>query len=102
MAGVTDSSDIVARNSVSAGTGSDFRVAVLGTLMPLGLGMAVLVGYAWLEFFGAILAIGGAVWWAVWWRRKHGKFFPRDVQGGPFILTIVLTVILFIIALATI
>jgi hypothetical protein len=95
---VTDSS----YNSVSAGTGSDIRAATVGALMPLGLGLIVLVGYIWLDVLGIFLALGGAVWWAVWWRRKHGKFFPRDVEGGPFVLTVVLVVILLIIALAII
>ncbi|SMD23268.1 hypothetical protein [Kibdelosporangium aridum] len=91
------------QNAVSAGTGSDFRVATVGAIMPFGLGMLVLVGYAWIGVFGIILGLLGAVWWAVWWRRKHNKkFFPRDVEGGPFVLTLVLTVILLIAALASI
>jgi hypothetical protein len=94
---VTDSSN----NAVSAGIGSDVRAAVVGALMPFGAGLAVLVGYLWLTVFGVILAVAGGIWWAVWWRRKHGKFFPRDVEGGPFVLTIVLTVVLFICALAS-
>jgi hypothetical protein len=98
---VTDSSSKALSNRVSAGVGSDFRAAVLGAMMPFGAGLLVLVGYLWLQVFGVILAVGGGIWWAVWWRRKHGKFFPRDVEGGPFILTIVLTVILFIAALAS-
>jgi hypothetical protein len=98
MGGVANSN----QNAVSAGTGSDIRVAVLGALIPFGGGLMFLVGFLWLTWFGVILAAGGAVWWAVWWRRKHNKkFFPRDVEGGPFVLTIVLTVILFIAALAS-
>ncbi|MCE7011940.1 hypothetical protein LWC34_55390 [Kibdelosporangium philippinense] len=90
-------------NAVSAGTGSDFRVAVVGALMPFGLGLLVLVGYAWIGVFGVILGLLGALWWAVWWRRKHNKkFFPRDVEGGPFVFTLVLSVILFVAALASI
>jgi hypothetical protein len=98
---VTDSSGNAVSNRVTAGVGSDFRVAVLGALMPFGAGALVLLGYMWLDALGVILAIAGGIWWAVWWRRKHGKFFPRDVEGGPFILTIVLTVILFIAVLAS-
>jgi hypothetical protein len=91
----------VVDNSVSAGVASDFRMAVLGALMPLGAGLAVLVGYIWLDAFGVILGIAGIIWWAVWWRRKNGKFFPRDVQNGPFILTIVLVGILVIVGIAS-
>lgn len=87
-------------NSVSAGLGSDFRAAAVGALMPLGAGLAALVGYIWVDVFGVLLAIGGVIWWAVWWRRKHGKFFPRDVQNGPFVLTIVLVAVLFVVAIA--
>ncbi|TCO48042.1 hypothetical protein [Actinocrispum wychmicini] len=86
-------------NSVSAGLGSDFRAAAVGAMMPLGLGLAGLVGYIWVDVFGVILAIGGGIWWAVWWRRKHGKFFPRDVQNGPFVLTSVLVAILLVVAI---
>jgi hypothetical protein len=88
-------------NSVSAGIGSDFRAAAVGALMPLGAGLAALVGYIWLDAFGIILAVAGAIWWAVWWRRKNGKFFPRDVQNGPFIVTLVIVAILAIVAFAS-
>ncbi|MEV4314395.1 hypothetical protein [Actinocrispum sp. NPDC049592] len=94
---MTDSSN----NAVTAGWGSDIRAAAVGALMPFGAGLLVLVGYLWLDVFGVFLGLGGAIWWAVWWRRKHGRFFPRDVEGGPFILTIVLAGILFIAALAS-
>jgi hypothetical protein len=94
---VTDSSN----NAVTAGWGSDIRAAVVGALMPLGAGLLVLVGYLWLEVFGVFLAVAGGIWWAVWWRRKHGRFVPRDVEGGPFVLTIVLAVVLFIAAIAS-
>ncbi|CAM3567400.1 hypothetical protein KIPE111705_14500 [Kibdelosporangium persicum] len=94
--------DYTRKNAVTAGPGSDFRVATLGAMMPFGAGLLVLVGYAWMGVFGVILAVLGGVWWAVWWRRKHKKFFPRDVESGPFVLTIVLMVILFIAALASI
>jgi hypothetical protein len=90
------------QNAVTAGPGSDFRVATLGALIPFGGGLMFLVGFLWLTWFGVILAAGGSLWWALWWRKKHNKkFFPRDVEGGPFVLTIVLTVILFIAALAS-
>jgi hypothetical protein len=95
------SSELVVDNSVSAGLASDFRMAVLGALMPLGAGLAVLVGYIWIDAFGVILGIAGIIWWAVWWRRKHGRFFPRDVENGPFVLTIVLVGILVIAGIAS-
>jgi hypothetical protein len=89
-------------NSVSAGVGSDVRAAVVGALMPFGAGMLILVGYVWLGAFGVILAIAGSIGWAVWWRRRHGAFFPRDVETGPFVGTIAIAAIAFIIALAQI
>jgi hypothetical protein len=95
---VTDSSP----NTVSAGFGSDVKAAVVGALMPFGAGVLVLAGYLWLDIFGIVLAAAAGIWWAVWWRRKHhGKFFPREVEGGPFVLTIVLVAVLFIAALAS-
>lgn len=88
-------------NRVSAGLGSDLRAATVGALMPFGAGMLVLLGYQWLDVFGIFLGVGGAVWWAVWWRRKHGAFFPRDVRTGAFIGTIVIAVIAFLLAVAS-
>ena len=90
------------QNTVTAGTGSDIRAATLGALIPFGCGLMFLVGFLWLGWFGVFLALGGSIWWAVWWRKKHGgKFFARDVEGGPFVVTIAITVILFIAAIAS-
>lgn len=71
-------SDVVGPTTVS----QDLRAAALGALMTLGAGLLVLIGYFWLNVFGAFLGAAGAVAWGVWWRNKHGQFFPRDVQGG--------------------
>ena len=60
----------------------DLLAAALAGLMPLGDGLLVLIGYVWLDIFGAILGIAGAVAWAVWWRNRRGSFFPKDLTGG--------------------
>jgi hypothetical protein len=86
-------------NSVSAGLGSDLRVAAVGAMAPFLAGVLVLLGYLWLGGFGIVLGLGGAVFWGVWWYRKHGKFFPRDVNTGAFVGTIVLTVVVFVLVL---
>jgi hypothetical protein len=88
-------------NMVSAGLGSDLRVAAVGAMAPFLAGLLVLLGYIWLGGFGILLGLGGAIWWAVWWYRKHGKFFPRDVNTGAFTITIVLTAVAFVVVLVS-
>ena len=87
-------------NSVSAGLGSDLRVAAVGAMAPFLAGLLVLLGYLWLGGFGLLLGIGAAIAWGVWWfRRNDRRFFPRDVATGPFYLTIVLTAVVFVLTL---
>jgi hypothetical protein len=91
-----------AENSVSSGIGSDLRVAAVGAMAPFIMGVSILLGYEWLDVFGGLLGVGVAIWWAVWWyRRNDSKFFPRDVNGGAFAITIVITVGLLLFALAS-
>ena len=92
-----------AGNAVSAGIGSDLRVASVGAMAPFIGGVAILLGYEWLDVFGVLCGIAVAIWWAVWWyRRNDESFFPRDVDGGAYAITIILTVGLGLFALATI
>jgi hypothetical protein len=86
-------------NAVSAGLGSDLRVAAVGAMAPFLAGLLVLLGYAWLGGFGIVLGLGGAIFWGVWWYRRNGKSFPRAVKTGPFAGSIVLTVIVFVLVL---
>lgn len=60
----------------------DALAATLAALMPLGGGLLVALGYAWLDVFGLILGVGGAIGWAFWWRNKHKTFFPKTLRGG--------------------
>ena len=77
----------------------DAQAAALAALMPLGGGVLIALGYAWLGAFGAVLAVAGVVWWAFWWRGKHGRFFPKDLRGGSVarlaVFVCVITVMLF-------
>jgi hypothetical protein len=89
-------------NSVSAGWGSDLRIAAVGAMAPFLGGLLVLLGYLWLGGFGLLLGIAAAVAWAVWWYRRNGRrFFPRDVATGPFYITIALTVAAFVLTLVS-
>ncbi|QIZ36640.1 hypothetical protein [Saccharopolyspora sp. ASAGF58] len=63
-------------------TSQDALAATLAALMPLGGGLLVMLGYAWIGIFGAILGLAGAAGWAFWWRNKHKTFFPKDLRGG--------------------
>jgi hypothetical protein len=89
-------------NSVSAGLGSDLRVAAVGAMAPFLGGLLVLLGYLWLGGFGLLLGIGAAIAWGVWWYRRNGRrFFPRDVASTPFYITIALTVAAFVLTLVS-
>lgn len=90
-------------NSVSAGLGSDLRVAAVGAMAPFLGGMLVLLGYLWMNGFGLLLGLGAAIAWGVWWyRRNDRRFFPRDVATGPFYITIALTVGALILVLVSV
>lgn len=89
-------------NSISAGWGSDLRVAAVAAMAPFLAGLLVLLGYIWLGGFGILLGLGGAIFWAVWWHRRNDRaFFPRDVNGGAFTATIVLTGVAFVLILVS-
>lgn len=60
----------------------DTLAAALGLLMPLGGGLLVMWGYAWLGVFGGILGAAGVAWWGFWWYGKHKTLFPKDLRGG--------------------
>ncbi|GAB3281574.1 hypothetical protein [Parasphingorhabdus pacifica] len=80
----------------------DVLAAVLAALMPLGGGLLVFFGYAWLDVFGALLGAGGAGWWAYWWYNKHQTFFPKDLRGssvGGIAALAALAGVLFFLAL---
>lgn len=87
---------------MSSGWGSDLRVASVGVMVPFLPGMLVLLGLMWLGGFGVVLGLAAAVWWGVWWYRKHDGFFPKDVQGAPYVITIILTLVSFFIVLGSI
>jgi hypothetical protein len=59
----------------------DLLAAALGGLLPLGAGLLMMIGYLWIDVFGAILGAGAAAAWAFWWRKKHGTFFPKNLDG---------------------
>jgi hypothetical protein len=84
---------------VSAGWGSDLKVAAVAAMAPFLAGTLVLLGYVWIGGFGIVLGLGGAVAWGVWWYRRNDGFFPRDVNGSAFAITIVLTAVVLILVL---
>ncbi len=75
------------QNDLPATTGpttvqQDALAAALGLLMPLGGGLLVMWGYAWLDVFGGIVGVAAVVFWGFWWYGKHQSFFPKDLRGG--------------------
>lgn len=71
-------------NSEAAGpttVSQDLLAATLGALMTLGAGLLVLIGYLWLSVFGAVLGVAGVVAWGVWWHKRYGQLFPKELTG---------------------
>ena len=60
----------------------DALAAALAALMPLGAGLAVLLGIAWLGPLGGVLGGIGVVWWGFWWHNRHQAFFPEDLRAS--------------------
>jgi hypothetical protein len=83
---------VTERNSVSSGVGSDLLVASVAAMGPFLAGMLALLGLIWIGGFGVVLGLGGAVFWAVWWYRRNGALFPRDVDLAAYAITVALTV----------
>lgn len=80
----------------------DVLAATLAALMPLGGGLLLFFGYAWLGPFGVVLGAAGAGGWAYWWYNKHRGFFPKDLRGGSvggIAALVALVGVLFFIAL---
>jgi hypothetical protein len=75
----------------------DLLAAAVGALMPLGAGLAIMIGYLWLDVFGAVLGAGAAIGWGVWWYKRRGVLFPKELRGktvaGVAILVAVLGVV---------
>jgi uncharacterized Tic20 family protein len=73
--------------------GSDLRIVAVAAMAPLLSGLLVLLGYIWLNGFGVVLGLGAAIGWIVWWRRRNDReFFPREMNNGAFVITVVLTI----------
>lgn len=79
----------------------DLLAATLGALMPLGAGILILIGYSWLNIFGAVLGAAGAVAWFVWWRRQKGRFFPKDLAARTVVRMAILVAVLVVIFVAS-
>ena len=78
--------------AVSAGWGSDLRIVTVAAIAPFLSGLLVLLGYIWLNGFGILLGLGAAIGWAVWWYRRNDRaFFPREMNNGAFVISLVLT-----------
>ncbi|SFS68030.1 hypothetical protein [Saccharopolyspora flava] len=78
----------------------DVRAAVIAALMPFGAGMLLALGYAWIGWFGLVLAAVGVAGWGYWWRDKHQEWFPQQVTTGTVVgqtvLIAVITLLLFV------
>nr|WP_179775983.1 hypothetical protein [Amycolatopsis endophytica] len=86
-------------NSVSAGPASDVRTFVTALLLTFAAGELLLLCYALLGVFGAIIGLVGAGFGIVWWRNIHdGKAFPRDLPAKSVVALAVATAVITLVA----
>ncbi|MFC7344132.1 hypothetical protein [Saccharopolyspora griseoalba] len=82
-------------------TNQDVLAAALAALLPLGGGLLLVLGYAWLGWFGVVLAAVGDAGWGYWWYGKNEqRWFPESLRGGQVggiaVLVAIITLLLFV------
>jgi hypothetical protein len=83
--------------------GADVKTFVTAVLLTFGVGLLGMVGWAVLgSGFGGFLGLVGGAFGVVWWRKIHGKAFPRVVPTKSVVVLAVviavLTLVLFLTA----
>ena len=79
----------------------DVLAAALAALIPLGGGLLLVLGYAWMGWFGVVLAAVGDAGWGYWWYGKNDqRWFPAELRGGQVagitVLVAIITLLLFV------
>ena len=83
-------------------TGADIKTFVAAVLLTFGVGLLGMVGWAVLDSgFGGFLGLVGGVFGIVWWRKIHGKAFPKVLPTKSVVILAVVNAALALILLLT-
>ncbi|MEU5263656.1 hypothetical protein [Amycolatopsis sp. NPDC021455] len=83
-------------------TGADIKTFVTAVLLTFGVGLLGMVGWAVLDSgFGGFLGLVGGVFGVVWWRKVHGKAFPKVIPTKSVVVLAVVNAVLALILLLT-
>jgi hypothetical protein len=81
-------------------TGADIKTFVAAVLLTFGVGLLGMVGWAVLDSgFGGFLGLVGGVFGVVWWRKIHGKAFPKVLPTKSVIILAVVNAALALVLL---
>ncbi|MGV9361753.1 hypothetical protein [Amycolatopsis sp. NPDC003731] len=83
-------------------TGADIKTFVAAVLLTFGVGLLGMVGWAVLDSgFGGFLGLVAGVFGVVWWRKIHGKAFPKVLPTKSVVILAVVNAVLALILLLT-
>ena len=83
-------------------TGADIKTFVAAVLLTFGVGLLGMVGWAVLDSgFGGFLGLVGGVFGVVWWRKIHGKAFPKVLPTKSVVVLAVVNAVLALVLLLT-
>ncbi|WP_086853035.1 hypothetical protein [Amycolatopsis kentuckyensis] len=83
-------------------TGADIKTFVAAVLLTFGVGLLGMVGWAVLDSgFGGFLGLVGGVFGVVWWRKIHGKAFPKVLPTKSVVILAVVNAALALVLLLT-
>jgi len=81
-------------------TGADIKTFVAAVLLTFGVGLLGMVGWAVLDSgFGGFLGLVGGVFGVVWWRKIHGKAFPKVLPTKSVVILAVVNAALALVLL---
>ena len=82
--------------------GTDVKTFVTAVLLTFGVGLLGMVGWAVLDSgFGGFLGLVAGVFGIVWWRKVHGKAFPKVIPTKSVVILAVVNAVLGLILLLT-
>jgi hypothetical protein len=95
-AGSRNAPVVVAQRGQAAG---DVVVFLVSALLPLGFGLAVILGMLLLDGFGAFLGIIGGLFGLGWWHSQHKALVPRDASTKSVVVLAVVVAALLTLVL---